>query len=55
LLVSVLRSQATEQRQEIGMLMQTSAPNAGNETPTLGQIGQHIGGLFHVIDDSIEG
>jgi len=55
LLVSVLHSQATEQRQEIGVLMQTSDAGAGGSVPTLGQIGQHIAGFFHTIDDSIEG
>jgi hypothetical protein len=53
-MIGMMHSQAADQRQEIGMLLQTSASGAGNQTPTLGQIGQHIGGVFHVIDDSIE-
>ena len=54
-MINMLHSQAANQRQEIGVLMQTSASGAGGSVPTLGQIGQHIGGLFHVIDDNVEG
>ena len=54
-MIAMLHSQAEDQRQEIGRLMQTSASGAVGSTPTLGQIGQHIGGLFRVIDDNIEG
>jgi hypothetical protein len=54
-MIGMLRSQAADQRQEIGILMQTSEAGAGGSTPTLGQIGQHIGGVFHAIDDDIEG
>jgi len=54
-MLAMLHSQAADQRQEIGILMQTSDEGAGGSTPALGQIGQHIGGLFHVIDDRIDG
>jgi len=55
-MIALLRVQATEQRQEITLLMQTSAPNAGADAavPTLGQIGQRIGGVFRGIDSSSE-
>ena len=40
------QSQAAQAQQEITQIMQSSADHQSGSVPTLGEIGQHIGGLF---------
>ncbi|OCX69617.1 hypothetical protein A6M27_19880 [Acidithiobacillus thiooxidans] len=47
-LLSSLQSQTAGQQQEIAALMQNQQQNEG-QTPTLGQVGQNLGGFFRSV------
>lgn len=41
------QSQSARAQQEITQIMQSNADQQSGQTPTLGEIGQNLGGFFH--------